>query len=53
MWIEPVLSERSILAFMVMPCRLATRRWRPTISYRNGRIEIVASGVSSPSRVRK
>ncbi len=53
MWIEPVLSERSTLAFIVMPCRLATRRWRPTISYRNGRMEIVASGVSSPSRVRK
>jgi len=26
MWMEPVLSERSTLAFMVMPCRLATRR---------------------------
>ena len=30
MWIEPVLSERSTLAFIVIPWRLATEYRTPT-----------------------
>ena len=53
MWIEPMLSERSTFTFIVMPLRFATRLSLSTISYRKGAIEIVASGVSAPGRVRK
>jgi hypothetical protein len=52
-WIDPVLSDRSTLMFMVMPRRFAIRLSWFTISYRKGSTEIVASGASKPARVRK
>ena len=52
-WMLPRLSERNTLTFIVMPHCLAMRRSRLIRSVRKGMNETVASGDSSPSRVRK
>ena len=49
-WMLPVLSERSTLTLIVTPRSGATERFGLT---RKGRQEKLASGDSSPSRVRK
>ena len=52
-WMLPRLSERNTLTFIVTPRSREIRRSRLMRSVRKGITEIVASGDSSPSRVRK